>query len=117
MRSSVGTLDLVRDYEGKAVKNVSATQTKVCRYNSSIPKEHRAISSLIDEEVKDRFYGWGSPFRQPGDSYVLLCLRTFANEPDCIRKDVSQPDRASKVRERTFVLRRSVFARAPKERP
>lgn len=118
MRSSVGMLDLVGDFEGKVVKNASALQTKVCRYSSSVPKEHRAIPSLIDRRSKTVFTVVGPHSASPWTAtWFFVCEPLRVRLTARIRKDVSQPNRANKLREPTFVLRRRVFARAPRERP
>jgi SAM-dependent methyltransferase len=51
----------VREYYGKVLKSKSDLKTNACCLTDSLPKDLRKIISLIEPEIKDKFYGCGSP--------------------------------------------------------
>ncbi|MFQ5680453.1 MAG: arsenosugar biosynthesis radical SAM (seleno)protein ArsS [Candidatus Omnitrophota bacterium] len=50
-----------RQYYGKTLKNKRDLKTGACCPTEAMPKEHKAILSLIEPEIRDKFYGCGSP--------------------------------------------------------
>ncbi|TGL63807.1 methyltransferase domain-containing protein [Leptospira sarikeiensis] len=56
------TLDSVQQYYGKVLQSSSDLKTGACCSTESLPKNVQEILPLIHQEVKDKFYGCGSPF-------------------------------------------------------
>jgi ubiquinone/menaquinone biosynthesis C-methylase UbiE len=56
------TLDSVKNYYGQVLKSSSDLKTSACCSVDSLPMEAREIFKDLHDEVKDRFYGCGSPF-------------------------------------------------------
>jgi len=54
-------LDKVKDYYGKELQSKSDLKTTACCTADRPPKEIREIFPLIADEIKDKFYGCGSP--------------------------------------------------------
>ncbi len=54
-------LDAVKEYYGKTLRDVSDLKTNACCCTEAIPDSHRKILEEIDEEIKSKFYGCGSP--------------------------------------------------------
>ena len=51
----------VQNYYGKVLNNSSDLKTSACCIADAMPKHLRSILSEISDEVKDKFYGCGSP--------------------------------------------------------
>ncbi|PJZ49173.1 methyltransferase domain-containing protein [Leptospira saintgironsiae] len=56
------TLDSVQNYYGKILKSSSDLKTGACCSTDSLPKNLQPVLSLVHEDVKEKFYGCGSPF-------------------------------------------------------
>lgn len=67
-------LDLVKDYYGKVLSSSKDLKTSACCSLDTLPLELRNILSDIHPEVKDRFYGCGSPFPQALEGLRVLDL-------------------------------------------
>lgn len=61
MPDANNSLDAVREYYGKTLKDSSNLQTNACCCTESLPQEQRDVLDKIDDEIKNRFYGCGSP--------------------------------------------------------
>jgi arsenite methyltransferase len=55
------TLDAVRNYYGRVLKSTEDLQTSACCTAERLPAHLAEVESLIHDEVKDKFYGCGSP--------------------------------------------------------
>lgn len=55
------TLGQIQDYYGKTLKHSEDLKTGACCSSDAMPESVRGILPLIDSEIKDRFYGCGSP--------------------------------------------------------
>ena len=51
----------VKDYYGEKLASNKDLQTSACCIEGSIPNYQKDILKLIDNEIKDKFYGCGSP--------------------------------------------------------
>lgn len=60
--SNVTTIESVKEYYGKVLQSSSDLKTSACCSVETLPLEVRKILNDIHPEVKDRFYGCGSPF-------------------------------------------------------
>jgi SAM-dependent methyltransferase len=61
MRDSELTLEAVRNYYGRVLKSTKDLQTSACCTAEKLPAHLAEIEALIHDEVKDKFYGCGSP--------------------------------------------------------
>jgi SAM-dependent methyltransferase len=61
MRQTENSLEDVKTYYGKAIRNAQDLKTGVCCCAESVPDAHRVILDQLDEEILERFYGCGSP--------------------------------------------------------
>ena len=61
------TLDAVKDYYGRVLQSSGDLQTSACCTADSMPVSLRPIEAQLHDEVRDRFYGCGSP--------IPLCLQ------------------------------------------
>jgi radical SAM/Cys-rich protein len=52
---------IVKDYYGKILKNKQDLQTTACCYTESFFDAHQEILKQIHPEIRDKFYGCGSP--------------------------------------------------------
>jgi ubiquinone/menaquinone biosynthesis C-methylase UbiE len=68
------SLDAVKEYYGKTLKDASGLQTNACCCVERIPNLHREILAEIDDEIKARFYGCGSPIPPSLESCTVLDL-------------------------------------------
>jgi len=68
-----GVLDQVKEYYGKKLKSKSDLKSGACCCGD-MPKGIRDILPLIADEVKDRFYGCGSPIPPLLDGMTVLDL-------------------------------------------
>ncbi len=60
--NNFNTLESVKEYYGKVLQSSLDLKTSACCSIETLPTEVRAILQDIHPEVKDRFYGCGSPF-------------------------------------------------------
>ncbi|MDR0519330.1 MAG: methyltransferase domain-containing protein [Clostridiales Family XIII bacterium] len=67
-------LEQVKDYYGKQLKSKGDLKTGACCCTDSPPIEIREVLPLIAEEIKDRFYGCGSPLPPLLDGATVLDL-------------------------------------------
>ena len=74
MNDLVSTLDTVKDYYGKTLKNNGDLKTNACCSYESLPKGYEKILNLIDDEILNRFYGCGSPIPPEIEGRVVLDL-------------------------------------------
>jgi SAM-dependent methyltransferase len=68
------TLEAVRNYYGRVLKSTQDLQTSACCTAEKLPAHLQAIEPLIHDEVKDRFYGCGSPLPPALDGATALDL-------------------------------------------
>jgi arsenite methyltransferase len=64
----------VRDYYGRVLKSSADLQTSACCLAESLPPHVAAVLKDVHPEVKDRFYGCGSPIPPALDGAVVLDL-------------------------------------------
>lgn len=55
------TLEAVRNYYGRVLSSNKDLQTSACCTAEKLPKHLAEVEKLIHDEVKDKFYGCGSP--------------------------------------------------------
>ena len=68
------TLDAVKAYYGSVLKSSSDLQTSACCTAESMPVYLRPIEAQLHDEVRDRFYGCGSPIPLCLDGATVLDL-------------------------------------------
>lgn len=73
-KSDFSTLQMVRDYYGKTLKNTGDLQTTACCTNESLPEHLRPLVSHIHEEIREKFYGCGSPIPSALEGATVLDL-------------------------------------------
>jgi len=59
------TIQTVKEYYGKVLSSNKDLKTNACCTSEGIPEHYKKILSLIDDEIKLKFYGCGSPI--PGE--------------------------------------------------
>lgn len=64
----------IKEYYGKTLQSAADLQTNACCCAETIPAEHLAILDEIDKEIKDRFYGCGSPIPPALEGCTVLDL-------------------------------------------
>lgn len=82
MQAGLGIKESVRDYYGKVLKSSADLQTSACCLAEAMPKHIAAILKDVHEEVKDRFYGCGSPIPPALDGAIVLDLGSGSGR-DC----------------------------------
>ena len=55
------TFKIVKNYYGEVLSGSSDLKTSACCISGSISKSQKEILKLIEPEIKDKFYGCGSP--------------------------------------------------------
>jgi arsenite methyltransferase len=68
------TLEAVRNYYGRVLKSTADLQTSACCTAERLPPHLAAIEALIHDEVKEKFYGCGSPLPPALDGATALDL-------------------------------------------
>lgn len=68
------TLESVRNYYGKVVRAQTDLRTKACCTADALPEYLKPILARIDDEIKDRFYGCGSPIPLALEGCTVLDL-------------------------------------------
>src|SRR5262245_27316149 len=68
------TLEAVRNYYGRVLKSTEDLQTSACCTAERLPPHLAAIEALIHAEVKEKFYGCGSPLPPALDGATALDL-------------------------------------------
>lgn len=74
MYSQHSTIESVRNYYGKVLKNSKDLQTSACCSVETMPKHLLPILSEIHPEVSERFYGCGSPLPPELEGKTVLDL-------------------------------------------
>ena len=72
--SAQKTFDQIKDYYGKVLQSSADLQTSACCSAEALPPDVRKILAEIHPEVKDRFYGCGSPFPPALEGRTVLDL-------------------------------------------
>ena len=67
-------LDAVQEYYGKTLKDATGLKTNACCSNETIPPSHREVLEAIDDEIKNKFYGCGSPVPPAIEGCTVLDL-------------------------------------------
>lgn len=68
------TINSVKEYYGKKLKSGNDLQTNACCVGSRAPKEIREVLDHVHEEIKNRFYGCGSPIPTNIEGKTILDL-------------------------------------------
>ena len=76
------TLEQVKDYYGKVLQSSKDLKTSACCVGESVPAHLRSIISDLHPEVKDRFYGCGSPIPSHLEGKTVLDLGSGSGR-DC----------------------------------
>ena len=72
--NDLSTLDAVKAYYGQVLQKTQDLKTSACCSADSPPAQVREILRDIHDEVKDRFYGCGSPFPPALEGRTVLDL-------------------------------------------
>jgi len=67
-------LDTVRDYYGRVLKSSADLKTSACCLAEALPAHVAAVLPELHDEVKDRFYGCGSPIPPALEGLTVLDL-------------------------------------------
>jgi len=67
-------IENVKDYYGKILQNKNDLKTSACCSIDSLPKYQQEILNKIDDEIKNKFYGCGSPIPLELKNRVVLDL-------------------------------------------
>lgn len=71
---AMDTLENVKNYYGSIIKNTKDLKTNACCCGDSLPEAHRKIVDEIDSEIRDKFYGCGSPIPPALEGCTVLDL-------------------------------------------
>lgn len=74
MSGTQNAIDTVRDYYGKVLKSSADLQTSACCLAGAMPPHLAAIVAEVHPEVRDRFYGCGSPMPPVLEGVTVLDL-------------------------------------------
>ncbi|MBI2384325.1 MAG: methyltransferase domain-containing protein [Gammaproteobacteria bacterium] len=74
VKPATSITDTVKDYYGKVLKSSADLKTSACCLAESLPPQVAAALKDVHEEVKDRFYGCGSPIPPALDGVAVLDL-------------------------------------------
>ena len=74
MKKNKQGLESVKEYYGKILKSSQDLKTSACCTTESMPLHLREILKEIHDEVKDRFYGCGSPIPHALEGKTVLDL-------------------------------------------
>lgn len=74
VEQSIQGLDSVKEYYGKILKSSQDLKTSACCTAEAMPAHLRAILSDIHDEVKNKFYGCGSPIPHALEGKTVLDL-------------------------------------------
>lgn len=72
--ATLDTLEKVKNYYGTILKNTKELKSNACCCAASLPEAYRKIVDEIDSEVRDRFYGCGSPIPPALEDRTVLDL-------------------------------------------
>jgi arsenite methyltransferase len=70
----VSVTEMVREYYGRVLKSSADLQTSACCLTEALPPHVAAVLPEIHPEVKERFYGCGSPIPPALDGITVLDL-------------------------------------------
>lgn len=82
MKGDTQIKDSVKDYYGKVLKSSADLQTSACCLAEALPAHVLAILKDVHPEVKDRFYGCGSPIPPALEGITVLDLGSGSGR-DC----------------------------------
>lgn len=82
MKQAITGLDSVKDYYGKVLKTNQDLKTSACCTAESMPPHLREILKEVHDEVKDKFYGCGSPIPSVLEGKTVLDLGSGSGR-DC----------------------------------
>ncbi|PJZ46675.1 methyltransferase domain-containing protein [Leptospira brenneri] len=68
------TLETVKNYYGKVLQSNKDLKTSACCSVEAIPKAYQSVIAQIHPEVKEKFYGCGSPFPPLLEGRIVLDL-------------------------------------------
>ena len=68
------TLDMVKDYYGNGLKGSSDLATTACCTADAMPVHLRPLVTNIHEEIREKFYGCGSPIPHSLEGATVLDL-------------------------------------------
>jgi arsenite methyltransferase len=68
------TLEAVRNYYGRVLKSTQDLQTSACCTAEKLPAHLAEVEKLIHDEVRDKFYGCGSPLPHALEGCTALDL-------------------------------------------
>ena len=74
MGGETTTIEAVKQYYGKILKSTADLKTTACCSSEALPASVREIVADIHQEVKDKFYGCGSPFPPALEGRTVLDL-------------------------------------------
>jgi hypothetical protein len=74
MKKHKKTLETIQEYYGKILKGSKDLKSNACCSSESLPEDHRKILAEIDDEIRDKFYGCGSPIPSGLEGCTLLDL-------------------------------------------
>ncbi|HUS23647.1 MAG TPA: methyltransferase domain-containing protein [Candidatus Binatia bacterium] len=81
-RNPAGLIDSVKDYYGKVLKSSADLKTSACCLVAPLPPHVAAALAHVHPEIKDRFYGCGSPIPAALEGATVLDLGCGAGR-DC----------------------------------
>lgn len=82
MAENIKGLESVKEYYGKILKTNQDLQTSACCTADAMPPYLREILKLVHDEVKDKFYGCGSPIPLSLEGKTVLDLGSGSGR-DC----------------------------------
>lgn len=82
METEIRGLESVKEYYGKTLKTNQDLQTSACCTADAMPLYLRDILKMVHDEVKDRFYGCGSPIPLALEGKTVLDLGSGSGR-DC----------------------------------
>ncbi len=86
------TLEAVKDYYGKILKGSRDLKTSACCTTESLPPHLREVLSQIHPEVKERFYGCGSPIPPELEGRTILDLGSGSGRDSFIISKLVGPE-------------------------
>lgn len=72
--NDIRSLDAIKYYYGQVLQGTQDIQTSACCSTEALPTHVRALLADVHPEVKDRFYGCGSPFPPAIEGCTVLDL-------------------------------------------
>lgn len=72
--TAIDTLEKVKEYYGSIIKSTKDLKSNACCCGDSLPDAHRKIVDEIDAEIRDKFYGCGSPIPPALEGCTVLDL-------------------------------------------